>query len=295
MKTNAIVRIVLFSIAFLILLSILALGLLFGIYSSNTDSWISSIDEELSVHIGSISDGTVSQAGAVDASQVSSIEIDWVAGSITIQHGDVNEITFSESEVSKDKYKMVWKQEGSKLSIQFSKDSSGWTGIHIGSDLSKDLVITVPQDWNCDELDIDAASANVTITDLTVNELDFAGASGKCVFNSCDVNKLDVETVSGDIKFDGTLDILNCEAVSANCYLELTNVPSRIDLEGVSGDLDITLPANSGFSASMDSVSGHFSSDFETSISAGNYTCGDGACLINVSCVSGDVIIRKGV
>lgn len=290
MKTNAIVRIVLFSLAILVLLGILLAGLAFRFYTVNFGPFVGEIWED-AIENG----GTVAQSGSVDAAQIRNIEIDWVAGSITVQPGDTDEITFSETEVSQEKYKMVWKQSGDKLVIQFCKDSISWNGISFGSDLSKDLVVTVPRDWNCKELDIDAAAAKVTVSDLTIEKVDMDSASGACTFENCNVDEIDFDTASGNVYFSGTLNVLDCDSASASCTVVLTNVPRRIDMDGVSGDLDITLPENCGFSVSVDSLSGGFTSDFPTTASGGNYTYGDGSCHISVSGVSGDVRIRKNI
>lgn len=82
----------------------------------------------------------------MEASLVHNIEIDWAAGSITVQPGDTDKIIFSETEVREENLKMVWKQSGDKLVIQFCKDNFNWNGFNFGSDLSKDLIVTVPRD-----------------------------------------------------------------------------------------------------------------------------------------------------
>lgn len=287
MKTNAIIRIILFTIAILVLVSILVVGILAGIFMTTGSIFAN----EVLSHFDDLSDGTLSSSGAVSAEQVNSISIDWAAGSITIQPGDVDAITFSETGVSNDRECMVWKQSGNELEIQYCK-----TQVYFGIEFNgvKDLIITVPKDWVCSELEIDAASASLEVNDLTISEVDFDGASGICEFKNCTVNTMDIDTASGHIRFSGSLNVLDTDAASANCTFILSNTPNRIDMDMASGDLDLTLPADCGFTATLDTLSGRFSSDFATTNSGGSYLYGNGSCHINVSGMSGDISIHKG-
>ena len=288
MKNNAIVRIIIFSVTILVLLGILAWGLSsfrtfsFPRMTSSAGGWEEAVP---------VSDGT---AVSVNTDQVTNLSIEWVAGSITIQPGDVEEITFQESGSFEEKDAMVWKQSGNKLSIQFCQDDFLIYGFSINSVLSKDLLVTVPRDWSCNSLEIDAASACLYVNDLTIRQVELDSASGTCDFQNCNVDSIDLDTASGDVKFTGTLKELDCDAASASFIGVLSNVPSRMAMDTMSGDLDITLPAGSGFSVSMDTMSSDFSSDFAYTTKNGNYVCGDGACRIDISAMSGDVIIRKG-
>ncbi len=280
MKSNAIVRIVLLSLAILVLLGILlaGLGLQFG--------WIALRNSPLfNWGWGGISGGTVSQSGSVSAADVRDLKIEWAAGSVTIRPEDTDEITFFETESDRP---MVWKQTGDKLAIQFCEHWS-W-GI---SGFRKDLVITVPLDWECRDLEIDAASAQVDVRGLCFRNVEIDTASGVCTFENCQVDKLDLDTASGDVYFSGTLNVLDCDAASASCEIALSNVPSRINMDGMSGDLDLTLPDDAGFSAGVDAMSGRFTSDFPTTVSNGRYVCGNEACRIDVDGMSGDVYIRR--
>ncbi len=283
MKRNAIVRIILFSLIAVILIGILATGLLVDTFSFSNGSWESS-------H----SDGTVSSVGKVDADKVSAIHIEWASGNIRIQPGDVHEITFAETEVENEKHRMVWKQNGSRLTLQFSRDGVFATGFGTNITISKDLVITVPKNWKCSELALDVASADVEVRDLAVTEVDFDGASGMVDFTNCAVDELSVDTASGNIQFTGSINELDCDAASADCKIEVTNIPSRIDLDSASGDLELILPGNAGFRVSLSTLSGSFESDFTTSMSGNDYVCGDGKCRIEMDAMSGTVIIRKG-
>lgn len=288
MKSSAITRIVLFSIAIVLLLGLLLVGLGIGMFTA------SPIYKEIISKQDTIIDGNAVSSGSVPADSVRNLDIEWVSGSITIQPGDTDTIAFSEPENIPEDQKLVWKQSGDTLKIQFCKSQIHF-GFSFGSAFtySKDLVVTVPRDWNCQELDISSVSAEITATGLEAQEIDLENVSGRCVFEDCHANNVSLETVSGNITFNGTLDELGCSAVSARCTLVLSNVPRNIQLDGVSGDLDITLPEDAGFTASLDSASGSISTDFPTTVTRGTHTCGDGSCHINAGTVSGDIIIRK--
>lgn len=290
MKTNAIVRIVLFGLAILVLLGILLAGLGVGLYTFNGQPYISNTENNQIV-----SEGNGTQV-TVNASEIRKLEIDWTAGNITISPaGGTDQIVITESEVTNAKYQMICRQSGDKLTIEFCEENivSGF-GINFNSTLKKDLEILVPTDWVCEELEIDAAAASVEVSNMMINNMNFDGASGICNFVDCALGKMELETASGDVRFSGTLDTLSCESMSAKCNLVLKNVPARLDLSTMSGDLDITLPDYCGFTVSLDAMSSDFTSDFPTTNTNGNHVYGDGSCRINVDAMSGDVTIRKG-
>lgn len=281
MKTNAIIRIVLFSLAILALLGVLLMGLGAGLFMVDYDNFTSS---------------TTSSSVSFDAEGIRDLEIEWVAGTITIiPAGNTDQIHITESAVSDTKYQMICKQSSDKVTIEFCKENFSGFGLSINENVSKDLEIIVPADWVCQELDIDAASASVEVSDMVIHKVDFDGASGICRFENCLVDELDLDTASGDVRFSGTLDTLDVDAMSANCEIEVSNVPGRIDVDSMSGDLDLTLPEYCGFAVSLDTLSGKFSTDFKvsTSLDEKGIVHGDGACKINVSAMSGDVAIHK--
>lgn len=263
MKGSAITRIVLYSILLLVLIGILLAGLGIGLFVRGLEyiPW---------PRFDSISDGTVSDSGSVEAELIRQIEVNWVGGSVTVEPGDTDRITFSETAYGVGSRQMVWKQSGSKLHIQFN--NSRWS-IGIRANYSKNLVITVPRDWAGDRLDIHCVSADATVQDLQFDYVNF-------------------ETVSGDLHYTGVCGKLDCESVSGDCIAVLTAAPREVSLDSVSGNLDITLPDGAGYTASIDSLSGRLSSDFLSAY--GDHTYGDGRCRIDADTLSGDVVIRKG-
>ena len=231
---------------------------------------------------------------ALDAASIRNMEIEWAAGSIVIKPMDITEIRISEEGVNQDIHSMVWNVRNGQLNIQYSKDTdhSFGMGLLLGEH-SKNLVIQVPREWQCDALEIDAASASLEVNDLTIREMEFDGASGTCVFENCSVESLDVDTASGDVRFQGSLGKMDCDSASANIILELINVPGSLELDTASGDLEMTLPEDAGFTVTMDTMSGTFESDFATTNRNGNYVAGNGRCRIEVDAMSGDVTIHK--
>ena len=65
-------------------------------------------------------------------------------------------------------------------------------------------------------------------------------------------------------------------------------------METVSGDLNLTLPEDCGFTLEKDTVSGRFSSELPTTEQNGKIVYADGHCEIEVEGVSASVHIRKG-
>lgn len=277
---NAVIRIVIFAV----LILILTVSLLGGYLGSNV---LSFIDE----HYTQV-DGIAESAGSVSPKQVKDIDIQWVSGSITIQTGNVQDIQFYEDGGLSADDKMVWNHDGDRLTIQFCKPQfqiSLFGNINVPS---KNLVITVPQDWLCDELGIDSVSAEINISQLYARDADIVNVSGLCRIYDCTVVDMDIETISGSVIFDGEATSMNLTSVSANCTAQLTNRPNEIDLETVSGDLALILPADCGFTVSLDSVSGNLISDFATTTKNNHYIYGDGVSEISADTVSGDILIK---
>lgn len=274
MKSNAIIRIALFSIIILILAGILIVAIFTGGFFPSR----------------STAGGTVESAGSVAASEIRELDIEWVAGSITINTADTDQISFSENTGLADKDKLVWKQSGNKLTIQFCKPKIVFG---LNSDFPKDLVITVPNDWNASELNIDSVSANIDIQRLNTGKLDLVNVSGTCTLTDCSASDVDLETVSGQLNYTGSLTSVNLESVSADCFLTLNTGVRDIRMEAVSGDLTLYLPEEQGFTAEIDGISGDITTDFATTSSGGKHTYGDGSCRIDAECVSGNIIIKK--
>ncbi|MGM9604397.1 MAG: DUF4097 family beta strand repeat-containing protein, partial [Faecousia sp.] len=189
MKRNAIVRIVLFSILALALIAVLLGGIGFRMYGNHA------------IILKKGSDAPMVQETSFSAQDIESLKISWVAGTIHLEACDTDKITVTESRSEDDK-PMVLKKGGSQLIVEYSENNS-IISLNLPSSVKKDLHITVPQDWLCEELEIDAASADVMVTYLSIDEADVETASGKHTFQNCNVHSLEMDSASGDLDFTG--------------------------------------------------------------------------------------------
>lgn len=292
MKTNAIIRLVAFSITLVLLNGLLLTGLSLKSYLDRKETittWPPSHDADIA---GSGTRGDISTV----SSDIRNIEIKWVIGTITVQAGDVEQTTYQETAVSDSRYRMVSEVSAGELEIEYCSEDISLSFFGINDDaieITKDLTITVPRGTSLDSLEIEAASAEVILRDLNVRKISLDTASGRCTLENCDIGELDIDTASGDISFTGSLDILDYDAASAKFIGILDVTPRKIDIDTLSGDVDLTLPSDAGFTVLMDAVSGHLTADFEMTISGVRYICGDGKCSIEFDGMSGDITLRK--
>lgn len=273
MKKNAAIRIVVYSLIILVLTAVLAAGILLPRW------W-----NRLGAHTGL--SGAASGGAAVEQAGVRELEIQWTAGSVTIQPEDIDRIEFAET--GDDEHPMVWKLVQDRLVIR-DYEGSNWTG---WQDMDKDLVIRVPRQWQPEEVDIQTASAQVTIQDLTAGSLELNGVSGTTWLTGCQARELSVEGVSGKTELQGKFGSVDVVTVSGECTVTLDEMSREVELESVSGGMTLVIPEGSGFTARWDSVSGDLHSDLEIRSSGGQYIRGDGSAKIDAESVSADLTIR---
>ena len=280
MKRNAIFRMILFGFLTVVLVGILISGIALKQY------------QVTGVVVRESADVLAVGGYSSPAKEVDRLKIAWAAGKIVIVPTDQDDITVTEELLGGDKT-MVLKKDGSTLYVEYCEDNISLSFCS-NNNLKKNLYISVPQDWECKELEIDAASATVQVENLTIEEVESSTASGTHIFTNCQVEKLKMETVSGNLDFTGSLDKLDFNGVSAQANLVLSNQPKSIQLESVSGDLNLTLPEGCGFTVDKDTVSGRVSSELPTTEQNGKIVYADGHCEIEVEGVSASVHIRKG-
>ena len=242
---------------------------------------------ELSADNNFISESTV-QNVSFDASEVKKLHIEWVSGNVTLKTADQHNVTFRVDGDSA--LPFSYQLSGNELDLRYPADNALWKPAWG----SKNLTVTVPQSWYARETNIDVVSAVVEVDGLSTEELKLDTTSGPITASGLCCDQIVASTVSGNVILEGTAEELKLDTTSGRCQAELDERVREIELDSVSGELELILPESLGFEAEVDTVSGSFRSDIPTTASSkGVYTCGNGECGISVDTVSGSISIQK--
>ncbi len=257
MKTNAIVRIILFSLVFLILSCLLAVGLLAGNYSVFFHS----------------ESGTVAKDEVfVDPGQIKNLEIDWAAGSVRIVSSDTDQISFQESSSGQEK-PMTYQVDGNTLKLSYCQAGFGF-GFGFHSTAGKNLVITLPDSLCLDTIEIDGAALSIEITVLA------------------ELGALDLDGASNTLSFQGPLLSADIDGASNRANIHCTANPNSITIDGASCQLTLQLPTACGFTANVDGLSCRFNSSLPYTSKNGSYHYGSGHCKIAAEGISCTVTVN---
>ena len=232
---------------------------------------------------------------SVSAADISDINVDWIAGNITVTICDGEEIKVSEINDSNDPNDMMrYKVDRGTLIIKFRN-----SGRFISTNFRKDLIVEIPKDIAASlGLDIEAVSADIDINtsgeavEMNFGSINIDTVSGHACI--CDVNasSVDVNTVSGDTILSGKIANMDIDTVSGNVSVDVRTNPKELDVVTVSGDVNIKVPDDPNKTV-IDTVSGEVNVNgvkTKRSYEAENPSCSGN---IDIDTVSGDVTITS--
>lgn len=196
----------------------------------------------------------------VSAAEFSNLNIDWAAGTIKIITADTDDIVIEETKKSGNTHAMVTEYDGDTLTIQYASGISA----NMANLSSKNLTITVPEAWNCEELNINGAALNITVSGLSAQSVTLNGAATK-------------------LNYSGSFDELECDGAAAQLDLSSTIAPSQVSINGAACKLSLIIPAETGFAVKTEGVAVDFNSNTTCNFNDNTYTYGDGSCEIDIS------------
>lgn len=308
MKKSAVARIVIWSVVAVLLIGILVGSLVFAT-NPNITTITGEYENYRYDHENEYSIGNIDSISA----QIQNIEIDWVSGKVNLIPYDGDTVKVEEFSVNdiEEKYELRWRVKENILYIKPCESTGAW---NLANKIpTKTLCVYLPEALaaNMNKIEIDTASAWISVTGVTATEIDTATASGDTWFEKCtvtnlnienvsgytnctevNVEKIDAEIVSGNIDVLGNVKTFDAESVSGTVHLATDIAPDRADISTVSGEIKLRLPDNDGFNIRFDSVSGKITSDFPLTINGGDKTYGNGTRSYDLETVSGNVNIE---
>ena len=162
-----------------------------------------------------------------------------------------------------------------------------------------ELTITMPKDMDDRKLVYTSVSGDVDIaTGLEVREVSVNTTSGDVQVSDITCEEFRSGTVSGRLDIKGYVENeIRVETVSGDTDIRIFGRTEYIDVDSVSGDVDIFLEDNMEFKFNFDTVSGDFDCEFPVYAQGGKndrngYTDENADLDIDINTVSGDLRIR---
>ncbi len=149
---------------------------------------------------------------------------------------------------------------------------------------------------NCGLLHFGSASGDLSCGDFT-GDVEAETASGD-VELAGSFGKVSASTASGDVRVEGSVREASCASMSGDIELDSSATPEKLSLSSKSGDCQITIPGDVGFTLQYSTVSGELDSRFQLVGPIGSrsgeaiYLDGGGRTF-SVSTVSGDITLRQ--
>lgn len=261
-------------------------------------------------HAGTLFDdmggaSTFSQIGdaSVPASQVRSIEVYWLAGSVDVQVADDDEDEAAVVATEKargsmpDSMKMAWQLSGDTLQIGYSRGSIGLVGCSMPA---KHLTLSIPRSiaQSLESVSLSAASGTYDLEGIGCERLSIDLASGQAHGEGLTARALSLDVASGNVSLAGRFsEQMDINVASGDIKVESPDAcPARTFIDLASGHVDLAIPADSSFVASVDRLSGSFICELPEASARAHHSgsgCihGSGDAVIDVSLASGQVTL----
>lgn len=235
--------------------------------------------------------------GTFAAADIDSLDVDWAAGSVTIEVVDDGaDVTLAETYVGPGRQpETAAYVDGRTLVVDYGVMGGFLFGCSAGY---KDLVIQVPASLaeRLDLVALSAASGEYALSGIRCDRLLLEQASGRTTAEDVAAREMDVELASGSMDLGVSVsERLGFDIASGNVEARLDGeMPRAVNASLASGDLRLLVPDGTGFTATVDKVSGSFESAFPCSTDGNIYICGDGGSMIvRATMTSGRVVIGK--
>lgn len=235
-----------------------------------------------------------------DTEEISSIDIRWQSGKVTLTTGNKDEFRITETSSRELDHSNRLTIDGESGSLVIKWDEHTGPGETLRGQYDKDLVLEIPSDIDLDTVDIssvcgeveiieveayelkvktsDAAlktvgcraelmsavcgTGDIALADVMANEMKLITTTGSITAEDTAGYELRLDSVSGNIEFIGSFEKLTGASTEGELLLETDVLPGQISLGSVSGNVSLSIPKDSFLPVTLDSMSGKTDSAF---------------------------------
>lgn len=250
---------------------------------------------------------SVAERVELDAhSTVSEIEVDWINGNIQVEYLEsaaaVDFYEVAEGEEVTEDTTMHYLLDNGVLRIKYAKSGKFKNGR-----LSKKLYINLPRSLTLSKLDIESVNGNIYI-DCNASKIDIDNVNGNIDLKGtatrvevesvngnniieCNASIVNVENVNGSVEVRGTANSIDIENVNGSITVACKESLMSLDVETVSGNVNLNIADTRGFRLEYETISGKMSSSFSGQLTMQGrvYVYLGGGAAIDVETVSGSL------
>ncbi|MCC0632514.1 DUF4097 family beta strand repeat-containing protein [Clostridioides sp. ZZV15-6388] len=244
------------------------------------------------------------------SNKINNINVDWISGEVRVLKSNSNKIKLIQKAPSNFSKKKIAKirVDGNTLSIIDNSAKKFFIGI--GLPKSTVLELYLPEKLY-NNINVSTTSADIYSTYLKSNMTDIESVSGniemsgkidkitlETTSSNINIKKLDSKSVicnsvSGKIQLSGKTDDLKINTTSGDIKINSSEMLSSFKCDTISGDIDLYIPENSGFTLDFSKVSGNLNSSFKLLQDGDSYIYKNGTAKMYVDTTGANLNIRK--
>ena len=257
----------------------------------------------------------------IPSDSIDSVEINWIAGDVTVRPYDGKAIQLMEyaQRDLRDNEKLQFHTSGKRLTVEYREN-----GVRIRMPQKK-LDVMIPRalceslaaftlDTTSADIDIEninaetlkastvsgglhladatarkatmeTTSGSIKVSGIVADDININTVSGSVRLNGAKTSALHCESTSGSLDLDGSFVKATLESVSGSVSLRSDTVPDKLKTDTTSGSVTVAVPNTGAVTVSHSSVSGKLSSDIPITMHGAN-------AQFDFSTVSGSVKIK---
>lgn len=306
-KQSAVIRLIAWSIAAVVLITILITGL-----NGSADWFI--IRFSNGIHYPNANKYQTGNA-EIDADKIHDLDIDWTGGSVLVEAYDGKTVSLYEQAPRKlkEKEQLRYYNDNGRLKIRYQR--SQWKLFSFTGSLKKKLIVRLPAETakHLGYMRIDSVSSETAVNGITAGKISLDSVSGGFKLKNCRTPRLsmnstsggltgaslyvdgslDTDTTSGSVHIEGSFKSVDADTISGDIAIRSKICPDKVSTDTVSADTLLVIPENKGFTYRTDSVSGSVDCQFDTASTGEKKVYKNGEASFRFESVSGDISIQK--